>query len=248
MLGIVRLARLAPWYTGTMTETDMASHGSPQPDNGEHRHTMTVEDVEAALVTAGVPRSHRQIVRYCQNQMLDAVSIPGPHGKQWYISPASIPKVIGDLKQWEGQRDGQRPTPLDMTNHVQVQIPHSINADMASRGEPLPAMSNEKFSQKNTETQPATASRGSPDLDIYEHPYVKRLEDRVEKLEAKYEAQVRRTEEIQLKSQAQLVELQRMTAVGQSQTLADFMLKAKDWLLGQGSDAEKAEAGNAAPS
>ena len=56
----------------------------------------------------------------------------------------------------------------------------------------------------------------------------------MEKSEAKYEAQVRRTEEIQLKSQEQLLELQRMTAVGQSQTLADFMLKAKDWMLGAG--------------
>ena len=75
--------------------------------------------------------------------------------------------------------------------------------------------------------------------DVYEHPYVKKLEDRIEKLETKYEAQVRRTEEIQLKSQEQLLELQRMTAVGQSQTLADFMLKAKDWLIGPAGDLGK---------
>ena len=54
----------------------------------------------------------------------------------------------------------------------------------------------------------------------------------------KYEAQVRRTEEIQLSGAKQLLELQRMTAVGNSQTLADFMLKAKDWMLGP-SDPEK---------
>ena len=71
---------------------------------------------------------------------------------------------------------------------------------------------------------------------------MKRLEERNEKLEAKYEAQVRRTEEIQIKSHQQIIELQRMTAVGQSQTLADFMLKAKGWLICEGSDNEKAEA------
>ena len=70
---------------------------------------------------------------------------------------------------------------------------------------------------------------------------MKRLEATVEKLEAKYDAQVRRTEEIQLTGQKQLLELQRMTAVGQSQTLADFMLKAKDWMLGSG-DPERREA------
>ncbi len=72
----------------------------------------------------------------------------------------------------------------------------------------------------------------STDHDIFEHPYVKRLEDRIDKLETKYETQVRRTEEIQIKSQEQLIELQRLTAVGQSQTLADFMLKARDWVFG----------------
>jgi hypothetical protein len=70
------------------------------------------------------------------------------------------------------------------------------------------------------------------DLDVYEHPYVKRLEAQVEKTEAKYEAQVRRTEEIQMKSQEKLLELQRMTTIGQSKTLADFMLEAKNWIIG----------------
>src|SRR5437773_1223077 len=49
------------------------------------------------------------------------------------------------------------------------------------------------------------------DGDIYEHPYVKRLEGQIDKLETKYEAQVRRTEEVQLIASKQLVELQRMT-------------------------------------
>ena len=70
------------------------------------------------------------------------------------------------------------------------------------------------------------------DFDIYEHPYVKRLEGQVEKWETKYEAQVRRTEEIQIRHQEKLVELQRMTTIGQSKTLADFMLQAKNWIVG----------------
>ncbi|MCG3777198.1 MAG: hypothetical protein JW395_4074 [Nitrospira sp.] len=47
-----------------------------------------------------------------------------------------------------------------------------------------------------------------------------------------YLGQVRRTEDIQLKSQERLVDLQRMTTIGQSKTLADFMLNAKQWLIG----------------
>ena len=77
---------------------------------------------------------------------------------------------------------------------------------------------------------------GSQGLDLYDHPYVRRLETQVEKLEMKYEAQVRRTEEIQISNQKQLIELQRMTTIGQSKTLADFMLKAKNLFVGGSPD------------
>ena len=75
--------------------------------------------------------------------------------------------------------------------------------------------------------------------DIFEHPYVQRLEKQIERLEDRYEAQVRRTEEIQLRAQDKLVELQRMTTIGQSKTLADFMLQAKNWIVGDGEDQPK---------
>src|SRR5947207_5413947 len=100
-------------------------------------------------------------------------------------------------------------------------------------------MSQEEISRASDETRPGT-SRHVVDLDIFEHPYVKRLENQVEKWEGKYQDQVRRTEEIQMKSTQQILELQRMTAIGQSETLADFMLKAKEWVLGPSSvSAEK---------
>jgi hypothetical protein len=69
----------------------------------------------------------------------------------------------------------------------------------------------------------------------------KRLEDRVDKLEAKYEAQVRRTEEIQIHSQEKILELQRMTTIGQNKTLADYMLKAREFLIGRGETVDHGE-------
>ena len=122
-----------------------------------------------------------------------------------------------------------------------------INPDIAGHGQPQPAMADKEISDEPSAPEPATGRQSSPELDIYEHPYVLRLEAQVEKLEKKYDDQVRRTEEIQIKGQEQLIELQRMTAVGQSQTLADFMLKAKGWLVGPGTAAEKADSSDAAP-
>jgi len=220
---------------------DTARHDAPQPD--DHRHTLTVREVEVLLANAGVQRSHRHVLRLCQSGMLDAVKIPGgPSGEEWYVAPVSVPKAIGDLKQIDAQRARRGATQPAMSDHVVADSPRSIDHDTASRAAPQHDASDTKDEANRGVTEPAVARHAATELDIYEHPYVKRLEDRVEKLEAKYEAQVRRTEEIQLKGQAQLVELQRMTAVGQSQTLADFMLKAKDWMLGRGNDVDKRDA------
>ena len=136
---------------------DMASHSSPQPDSGELRHTLSVSDVGAALTAAGVPRSQRSIVRYCETAMLDAVKVPGPTGPQWYVSPASLPKAIGDLKQWEEQRARQSPSKLDMADPVAVEVAPNSNTATASHGAPQPAVADKEISQNESETQPDTA-------------------------------------------------------------------------------------------
>src|SRR5438067_12909090 len=94
---------------------DTASHGAPQHDIVELRHTLSIHAVEAQLIAGGVERSHRQVIRYCESGLLDAVKIPGPTGEQWYVAPVSVPKAIGDLKQWDAQR--RTATQSDMSNH-----------------------------------------------------------------------------------------------------------------------------------
>jgi hypothetical protein len=218
--------------------SDIPRHDAPQPD--DLRHTLTVREVEVMFANAGVQRSHRHVLRLCQSGMLDAVKIPGgPSGEEWYVAPVSVPKAIGDLKQIDAQKARRSAAQPDTSDDVAAEAVLEINTDTSRHDAPRPGTS-EPIIQEDTGTpEPVAARHAATEHDIYDHPYVKRLEERVDKLEAKYDAQVRRTEEIQIKSQAQLVELQRMTAVGQSQTLADFMLKAKDWLIGQGSETER---------
>jgi hypothetical protein len=79
---------------------DTASQSTPQHDTVELRHTLSIHDVEAQLIAAGVERSHRQVIRYCESGLLDAVKIPGPTGEQWYIAPASVPKAIGETNHF----------------------------------------------------------------------------------------------------------------------------------------------------
>src|SRR3954447_15883778 len=132
------------------TPPDTASQSTPQHDNVELRHTLSIHDVEAQLIAAGVERSHRQVIRYCESGLLDAVKIPGPTGEQWYVSPASVPKAIGDLKQWDAQR--RTGTQSDMSNHDVPEKPLNNNADTASQSTPQHAMSEKQPSQKGSET------------------------------------------------------------------------------------------------
>ena len=147
---------------------DTASHGALKLDTDELRHTLTVHDVGAQLESAGVPRSRRQIIRYCETAMLDAVKVPGPTGAQWFISPASVPKAIADLMQWEAQRDRHSSPQLDASNGVALERTSNNNSDAARHGSPEPAMSEQETSQKGSETEPVMTR------------YVEQLEKRIE--------------------------------------------------------------------
>src|SRR5438105_10318212 len=83
---------------------DTASHGAPQHDSDGLRHTMSLKEAEAQLVAAGVPRSHRHIVRLCKSGAFDAAKRPGGSGDEWFIAPQSVSKVIGDLRAIEEAR------------------------------------------------------------------------------------------------------------------------------------------------
>jgi hypothetical protein len=218
--------------------SDTARHDATSPTEG--RHTLTVRDVETMLAEAGVQRSHRHVLRLCQSGMLDAVKIPGgPSGAEWYVAPQSVPKAIGDLKQIDTQRARRIATQPAMSGLGAPADPLSSGTAIAGRVAAEHVTSTPSNNSERGETSPDMSRHDAPQDDIFTHPYVLRLEDRITKLEAKYEAQVRRTEDIQIKSQEKLLELQRMTAVGQSQTLAEFMLKARNWALGSPAESDE---------
>jgi hypothetical protein len=220
--------------------SDTSGHDATRRDN---LHTMTARELEAEIKQAGVMMSYRQVIRHCEAGTFDAQRMPGVNNvKTWFVAPASVEKGIADIKALQALRSQRDATRRDMSDSDAPKKPMTLGNDTSGHDATRLDVSEKKTQAERELEQRDMTRRVGSDLDIYEHPYVKRLEDRNEKLETKYEAQVRRTEEIQMKSQQQIIELQRMTAIGQSETLADFMLKAKDWLLGQGSDIEKREA------
>ena len=181
-------------------------------------------------------------MRHCKAGTFDAQKLPAVNNvEEWFIAPASVEKGIADIRTLQALRSRRDATRRDMSDNDGPKTERKLDTDMSGHDASRHDMS-EKENEDGREVTPPGPSRPvTTDLDIYEHPYVKRLEAQVEKFEKKYDDQVRRTEEIQINSQKQILELQRMTAIGQSQTLADFMLKAKEWILGPGKDGDGRE-------
>ena len=120
---------------------DAPGSGRPQQDDAQLRHTLTVHQVGDQLTAAGVPRSERQIKRYCESGFLDAKKVPGPTGDQWFVAPAALPKLIGDLQQWQMQRAGQSRLRPAMTADVMPEKSNKQDADMPGSGRPQQAES-----------------------------------------------------------------------------------------------------------
>jgi hypothetical protein len=111
--------------------SDTAGHGTPQHDSDGLRHTMSLKEAEAQLSSAGVPRSHRHIVRLCKSGAFDAAKRPGGSGDEWFIAPQSVPKVIGDLRSIEEARARHSPSQHAASDHVAAEKPHNSNTDTA---------------------------------------------------------------------------------------------------------------------
>ena len=225
----------------------MSDDVRPSPSMSDPvRHTMALPELEAEVARAGIVMSRRQLMRHCASQVFDAQKFPAANNVDtWFVAPHSIAKGIADLKALQDYRLRRSPTQSDDVRHSPTPRAMSELEESYDRAGHSPTMSdidgpeksNNSTSTESDEVRHSptvsgvipSVGQGSRDLDIYDHPYVRRLETQIEKLELKYEAQVRRTEEIQIANQHQLIELQRMTTIGQSQTLAEFMLKAKNF-------------------
>jgi hypothetical protein len=147
---------------------DTSGQGWPQQDDDQLRHTLTVHQVGEELGLAGVPRSERQIKRYCESGFLDAKKVSGPTGDQWFVAPVAVPKLVGDLQQWQVQRGGQSKTRPAVTMSVTPAIPSNDNGDTAGQGRPKQTMA-------DTEMKPSPEMR-----EVVTAGYVTQLEKRID--------------------------------------------------------------------
>ena len=145
---------------------DAAGSARLKPAGDSARHTLTVRQVAQLLIEAGVPRSERRIKYFCQMGTLDAGLLPSPTGDQWYVSAASVPGLVGELRQFDEQvRRRKQQAAAGSSTHQEP-----LNSNPAAAGSSLiePAASELKHDGAHTTPQPAAAG------------FISQLEKRIE--------------------------------------------------------------------
>ena len=263
-------------YTQCMIDT---VRPSPTPSDAI-RHSLSLPELEIEVAKSGIVMSRRQLMRHCQAGVFNAKKLPAANNvPAWFIAPESIAKGIADLKALQEFRtrqtavlsdtDGHRPTTFDTsepqpsqisdghsrteTDYVETKTGSKTKATQLDDVRPSPSVS---------DVEPTPVAQVG--IDIFEHPYVKKLErdiDKIEQrydrdveklqeryvhLEGRYDAQVKETQAILERANHQLVELQKASQVAQSKTLAEYLLRAKDFILGGKTEHEEQGSGHGA--
>ena len=78
---------------------DTSRPAAPLPDAS--RHTLSVEEVAALFVDAGVPKSPRTVQRYCRAGILESIRTDTELGDKYLIDRASVDRQIEELRKFQ---------------------------------------------------------------------------------------------------------------------------------------------------
>ncbi len=199
---------------GDMTCSAMTSGGQTDtPDPGNERQEtetsqreappasadlVTVEEAVIIFAEAGLPRHIRTIQKYCAKK------------KGRALVSYQIPTENGIRYMIE-------------RSSIERFISDATQQAPTGKLEEEPAP--QPTSREETTTQ--SANNVAADLAVYDHPYVKRLEDEIEKEKERYASLQMRFETAMDISNQRLVELQQASAVAQSESLGRFLIESK---------------------
>jgi hypothetical protein len=198
-------------------DTDLSRQDATTRDSD---YTLTIDEALARYDHAGHPRTARSVQRYCASGHLDCRRLETQFGEKYLITESSVAKHIAYIEEVRPTASGRDRSRLVATDVVR-EVSHEEVRPEAATGGDLSRRVATSVARENIDDsplQPASTSRDgsrqvASDVDIFEHPYVKKLEAEVEKWQGKFEDQVQRTQEVLVSSNQNLMELQRTTTV-----------------------------------
>jgi hypothetical protein len=151
-------------YTATMSDTP--GHDATRRDD---LHTLTLRELEAKIIQAGIVMSRRQIMRHCKAGTFDAQKLPAVNNvEEWFIAPDSVEKGIADIKTLQALRSRRDATGRDISEHDAAEASKKIDTDTSGHVASRRDVS-EKGRQEDREVTEPDTSR-----------YVEQLEKRIE--------------------------------------------------------------------
>ena len=172
----------------------------------ESAYTLSIDEAADRYAAAGLPRPIRRLQKYCARGDLECRKVETASGEKYLITPESIDRHIAYIEETSG-RVQARPGAAERTSKVSQEA--ELKGDASDDAPTRPDAPHSMY------------------LEIFEHPYVKRLEKEVDEYKGKFENQVRVTVQVLEKANAQLIELQQANAIASSETLAKYMLNAR---------------------
>jgi hypothetical protein len=193
-----------------MTDDQPRTDATSRERSPDHQYTLTIEQTAELYAAAGHPRTIRAIQKYCALSKLDSRKVETETGEKYLVAPYSVRchiAYINEVRTDATRRDQSR---------TDANVRPLENKDEQPRTDPA-----------NSNEQPRTDATIRLDLNIFEHPYVKRLEAEVDEFKLKYEKQVRRTEDVLEDANRRLIEMAQAGQIAGSKTLAEYLLAAK---------------------
>lgn len=89
---------------------DMDGHAPPAPAEARHVPTLALEHVMLRFHAAGVGRSRRSLIRYCQTGLLDGAKGDTANGATWFVTEASVDRAIQQIKDMIALTEAARPS------------------------------------------------------------------------------------------------------------------------------------------
>jgi len=132
-------------------------------------HTVTLKELEAKIIQAGILMSRRQIMRHCKAGTFDAQKFPATNNvEEWFIAPASVDKGIADIRTLQAHRSRRDWSRRDMSDSDEPGTVLKTDADMSGHVATRPDVPQQQ-NQDNREDAGSDTSR-----------YVQQLETRID--------------------------------------------------------------------
>ncbi len=136
---------------------DTSRHDVPQHDNirdavtwqDTTTYSMSLPQVYARFVEAGLDRSLRTLQRYCEHGHLRAAKYPTETGAVWYVDPESVETKIEEIRQVQEAAMLRQPPPSPATPPPTADVASRPDAE---RREPSPT----EFKRDMDDVVPAT--------------------------------------------------------------------------------------------